>query len=464
MAAQLTPLNPVDAAWYHMDRPANEALVAGLLLTAAPLDLQRLRTLIEQRLLPFAPFRRRIVLHGFPVATPHWQDDPAFDLTGHIHYIALPPPGDQAALFALVSDLVSAPLDHRRPLWDMTVIDGVGAGSALLCRYHHCLADGMAMMALASRLFDSDPTAPAALPEAPQPQGHWIDAVLHPLLGVQEQSRKALSEFQKGLHQITHPELIVDQVRELAAGIGTAVSTVVRPPDPPSPLKGPLSGRQRVAWSDPMPVAALKAIGRASGATMNDVLIAALSGALRHYLLEIDAEPDAVRMRAAIPVNLRRPQRALELGNAFGLAFLELPVGEADPLERLAQAKQRMDAIKHSPEAPVFLNMLAFFGQTPKAVEDLASDLFASKSTLVLTNVRGPRQPLYLAGNRIEQLLFFVPHPVSLGLGFSLLSYNGAVLLGVIGDAAVLNDPTAISERFAAEVATLQQATGVASG
>jgi WS/DGAT/MGAT family acyltransferase len=412
---------------------------------------------ITQRLLPFERFRRRIVLHGFPVATPHWEDDPVFDLAAHLHHLALPQPGDKAALLDMVSDLVSRPLDHRRPLWDMYLVDGFGAGSALVCRYHHCLADGTAMMALAGRLFDTAPDAPAASPEAPTQPSHWIDALVHPALQFQEQSRRALGEFQKGLNQLAHPEQIVDQLRTVAAGIGTAVQTVVRPADPASPLKGPLSGRQRVAFSDPVPVPLLKAIGRATGTTVNDVLIAAMSGAVRGYLQDIDADPDTLQLRAAIPVNMRRPEHALELGNAFGLTFLELPVGEAEPLERLAQAKQRMDAIKHSPEALVFMNVLALFGQTPKAVEDIASNLFASKSTMVLTNVIGPKQPLYVAGSRIAHMLFFVPHPVSLGLGISLLSYDNAVLLGVISDSAVIADPGRISERFAAEVDMLSK-------
>jgi WS/DGAT/MGAT family acyltransferase len=456
MAPPLVPLTPVDAAWYHMDRPTNEAIVTGLVLTETPLAMPRLREVLTQRLLPFERFRQRVVLHGFPVATPHWEDDPDFDLAAHMHHFALPEPGDKAALCALVGDLISAPLDHKHPLWEMYLIDHVGAGSALVCRYHHCLADGLAMMALAGTLFDTAADTPPAPPETPPQPHHWIDSFLHPAFQLQAQSQKALHEFQKGLHQLTHPQIIVDQLRTVASGVGTAVNTVVRPADPPSPLKGPLSGRQRVAFSDPVPVPALKAIGRATGTTVNDVLIAALSGAVRGHLQAIGVAPDTLQLRAAIPVNMRRPQDAMELGNAFGLTFLELPIGAVDPLERLAQAKQRMDAIKHSPEALVFLNVLALFGQTPKPVEDLASDLFASKSSLVLTNVKGPQQPLYVAGSRIEQMLFFVPHPVSLGLGVSLLSYNDTVLLGVISDAAVLPDPAQISDRFADEVAVLQ--------
>jgi WS/DGAT/MGAT family acyltransferase len=233
---------------------------------------------------------------------------------------------------------------------------------------------------------------------------------------------------------------------------------VIKPADSASPLKGVLSGKQRVAFSEPVPVPLLKAIGRATGSTVNDVLIAAVSGALRQHLLCSGADPGALQLRAVVPVDLRARRRALELGNVFGLTFLELPVGVDEPLERLARARRGMETIKRSPEAPTFMGLLSLFGQTPKPVEDVASDLFGSKATLVLTNVRGPRRPLFLAGSRIERQLFFVPHPVSLGVGISVLSYNDEVVLGVIGDSEVLAEPTRLSDGFVSEVALLAEA------
>lgn len=459
MATRLIRLDPVDAAWYHLDRPVNETLVTGLVLTATPLPLARLRALIEQRLLPFARFRQRVIEYGFPVATPHWELDHDFDLDRHLHHVALPEPGTMPALFELVGDLVSTRLDHERPLWQVHLVDGVGQGSALVFRYHHCLADGTAMMALMSRLCDTEADAappPPPGPAAPAQPDTWLDPLLRPALQLVEQSSRVIDAVGRGVQQVTHPEQVLDQVRSLAAGVGTAVMAVIKPADPPSPLRGSLSGKKRVACSDPLPVVQLKAIARATGTKVNDVLIAATSGALRQYLLEAGADPQRLQMRAIVPVDLRAPERALELGNAFGLTYLDLPVGVADPLERLARVKAGMDAIKRSPEALVFLNILALFGQTPKPVEDIASDLFSSKGTLSLTNVVGPQQPLYLAGSRIAQLSFFVPHPGSLGLGISLLSYNGEALLGVISDAEVLAEPARISGRFASEVAALQ--------
>ncbi|NWF79700.1 MAG: wax ester/triacylglycerol synthase family O-acyltransferase [Chloroflexi bacterium] len=459
MATRLIRLDPVDAAWYHLDRPVNETQVTGLVLTATPLSLARLRALIEQRLLPFARFRQRVVEYGFPVALPHWELDPDFDLDRHLHHVALPEPGDMPALFELVGDLVSTRLDHERPLWQVHLVDRVGQGSALVLRYHHCLADGTAMMALISRTCDREadaPPPPPPAPEAPAQPGNWLDPFVRPALHMVEQSSRVIDAVGRGVQQVTHPEQVLDQVRGVAVGVGTAVMAVIKPADPPSPLRGSLSGKRRVACSEPLPLEQFKAIGKATGTKVNDVLIAVTSGALRQYLLAAGVDPQRLPLRAIVPVDLRAPERALELGNAFGLTFLDLPVGVADPLERLARARAGMEAIKCSPEALVFLNLLALFGQTPKPVEDLASNLFSSKASVVLTNVVGPQQPLYLAGSRITRLSFFVPHPVSLGLGISLLSYNGEVVLGVISDAEVLAEPARISDRFASEVAALQ--------
>jgi diacylglycerol O-acyltransferase len=455
MAARLIPMDPSDAAWYHMDWPANEVLVTGLVLTDNPVALDHLRAVIKYRLLAFERFRQRVVEHGFPVPTPHWQDDPAFNLDAHLHCLSLPEPGDKATLLDLVGELASQQLDHQRPLWQVHLVERFGQGSAVVMRYHHCLADGTAMMALVAKLLDTEPDA-AVIPPAARSASGWLDPLFRPARALLEQSLKAVGELEKGVERLANPGMVLDQMRLAAEGVGTATLAMVKPPDTDSPLRGRLSGAQRVAYSAPVPVPLIKRIGRATGTTINDVLIAAMSGAVRHYLEELGSDPYQAHMRAVVPVNLRHPQRALDLGNVFGLTFLDLPVEVADPLERLMQAKAGMDAIKRSPEAMVLLNLLIMFGQTPKPIEDIAAELFGSKATMVMTNVMGPKQPLYLAGSRIEHMLFFVPHPVSMGLGISLLSYNDEVLLGVISDAAVLAEPARISDRFVEEIELLR--------
>lgn len=154
------PMTPADTAWYHMDGPANLAIVTGVLLTKEALDFDRVRAVYRERLLTFDRFRQRVVEIGFPLATPHWEDVTHFDIDQHIHHIALAAPYDQVALRALISDIASTPLDHTQALWQVYVVDDVDGGSALIMRYHHCIADGAAMMTVIGKLFDTAPGAP----------------------------------------------------------------------------------------------------------------------------------------------------------------------------------------------------------------------------------------------------------------------------------------------------------------
>jgi len=153
------PMTAADAAWYHMDGPANLAVVTGVLLTTQPVDFARVRKLFQDRLLGFERFRQRVVEVGLPIASPHWQDVPHFDIDQHLHHIALAAPHNQAALRTLVGDITSTALHRELPLWQAYVVDDVEGGSALIMRCHHCLADGTAMMTVAQRLFDTEPSA-----------------------------------------------------------------------------------------------------------------------------------------------------------------------------------------------------------------------------------------------------------------------------------------------------------------
>lgn len=466
MANKRTPLAPVDAAWFHMDRPANEVVVTSVLITEAPLVVAEVKALLTERLLPFDRFRQRVVEHGFPVSTPHWELDPFFDLDTHVHHMAVPGQGSTADLLELLSDLSSMSLDYHRPLWQAYVVDRVGPGSALVLRFHHCLADGTAMMTLAARLFDKNSEGvPLAAPLAPaKTNGSIFDQMLRPALSALERITAPAPAPNGPPHPPAKRPTAdpLGQMQLAAEGVGAAIGSVIKPADPITPLKGKLSGKQRIALSPPIPLAAVKAVGQRTGTKVNDVLIAAMTGALRHYLFQHHARLDGLTIRAVVPVDLRPPGRGLELGNAFGLTFLDLPVSHEAPLERLRATKKGMDAIKRSPEAMIFLNILSVFGQTPKAVEDLAADVFGSKATLVMTNVMGPVEQLYFTGKPISRIAFWVPHPVSLGLGISILSYNGSVTLGVIADAAVLPDPGAITSQFHVEFAQLCASAGVA--
>jgi WS/DGAT/MGAT family acyltransferase len=223
------------------------------------------------------------------------------------------------------------------------------------------------------------------------------------------------------------------------------------PDDPPSLLRGALGTTKRVAWAEPLDLEEVKAVGRATGFTVNDVLLAAAAGALRSYMLERGADLDGITLRATVPVNLRPLEHAKKLGNHFGLVFLDLPVGEANPMRRLEFVGECMHQLKASRQAIVAFGLLAALGMAPPAVQTLALELLSRKATAVATNVPGPQQPLYLAGCTVREMMFWVPQTGSIGLGISILSYNGRVHFGLIADAKLIPDPDAVIKRFGPE-------------
>ncbi|MFN8487599.1 MAG: wax ester/triacylglycerol synthase family O-acyltransferase [Caldilineaceae bacterium] len=459
MANTNKPMSPVDAAWYHIDGPVNLAQVTGILLTQTPLDFARVKEIYSHRLRPFERFRQRVVESGFPIATPHWEDMHHFDIDQHVHHIALPAPHDQAALMNLISDLASTPLDHAHPLWQVHVVDNVEGGGALIMRFHHCIGDGTAMMALSQELFDETPDAPL---DRTQPTAHHPEAgLLDRLLGtarhtVERTTRLAVSTVQSGLDSVQHPEGLLEKAGIAVGAAGMLVSELLKSSDPKSPLKGDFGLEKRVAWSEPVPLDQVKAIGAQFGAKINDVLVAGVTGALRTYLAKRGADVDHNTLRSMVPVDLRPRGQGLNLGNEFGLVILELAVNQANPLERLRITKAHMDRLKRSPEALAILTLFNIFGRGPKLLEDIAVQLFGSKASLVLTNVAGPRQTLYIAGAPIDRMMFWVPHPgKELGMGISILSYNGVVSLAVISDAHLVPDPEAIAQAFSAEFAKM---------
>jgi len=452
----LHKMAPVDAAWFHMDGSANLAMVTSVVLTKVPLDFARVKALYEARLAGFPRFRQRVVERGFPIAVPHWEDMPAFDVGQHLHHIALPAPGSREALSALLSDIASTPLDSLQPLWQVHVVDGVDGGSALVTRFHHCIGDGTAMTAFSQQLFDTVPDAPLVKGGTASPHaepGGWFASALD---AVGTAVSEVFSAAGAVLDTARHPQVLVDKAALVAGGAGMLVSELLKRDDPESPFKGKFSLAKRGAWSDPVSIDDVKAIGALMDAKVNDVLVAGMTGALRAYLQGRGVEVDHTTLRAMVPVDLRSPERALELGNDFGLVILELAVASEDPLERLRVTKAHMDALKRSPEPVTMRVLFDIFGRTPKVVSDIPSAMLARKASLVMTNVMGPRETLYVAGVPVERMMFWVPNPGEhLGLGVSILSYRGHATLAVISDARLVPDPEAITLRFNQEFATM---------
>ena len=459
---------PVDAAWFHMDGRANLAMVTSVALTRKPLDFGKVKALYSARLSAFPRFRQRVVERGLPLPVPHWEDVPDFDIGQHLHHVALPQPGDRHALAQLLGDIVSTPLDRLQPLWQVHVIDGVDGGSALVTRFHHCIGDGTAMTALSMVLYDETPDAPPGGHEAAAPNagrdtsGGWFDSAFD-ALGAS--AKAVVSAANAALDVVGHPQALIEKAGLVAAGAGMLLSELLKRDDPESPFKGPFSLAKRVAWSEPVAIADVKAIGALADAKVNDVLVAGMTGALRAYLKGRGVDVGHTTLRAMVPVDLRPPGRALELGNDFGLVLLELAVGARTPLERLRQTKANMDALKRSAEPVAMRLLFDVFGRTPKLVSDIPSSMLSRKASVVMTNVAGSPRTLYAAGVPIERVMFWVPHPGEhLGMGISILSYRGYATLAIVADAHLVPDPETITRQFQREFVTLLSAARRAEG
>jgi WS/DGAT/MGAT family acyltransferase len=250
---------------------------------------------------------------------------------------------------------------------------------------------------------------------------------------------------------LTNPAQAIDYGRQ---GVGMAAelgNLLIMPSDSKTRFKGKPGGTKAVAWSEPMPLAEIKAVGHALGCSVNDLLLSAVAGALRAYLVERGDPIDGVEVRAMVPVNMRSKADEGKLGNRFGLVTLLLPVYMENPFERVFEVRRRMEELKGSYQPVVALGVLAATGLAPKFVQDIALDILANKASAVMTNVPGPQQPLYMAGARLAQQMFWVPQSGDIGMGVSILSYSGCVQFGLVTDCRFVADPESIVSRFRPE-------------
>jgi len=449
-------MSKVDTAWLRMEQPTNLMMINGIIIMDEHLDYEALLKTTEQRFLAFRRFRQRAVDR---TRGAYWEFDEDFDIRWHVRRTALPGKADREELELLVSDLASTALDHARPLWQIHVVENYVEGPVLVSRIHHCIADGIALVQLFLTL--TDPT-PKGRPTAREPevwkQRRAQESMLFRRLiepardGLDFATYLGQQMIEEGTRIVQDPKIASAYAQEASEIVRELVHSLTLANDPVTRLKGQLGSRKQAAWAEPLPLDEVKAVSKAFGCTVNDVLIAAATGALRQYMLDEGDEADTLQdIRATVPVNLRPLEHAEELGNHFGLVFLSLPLGVDNPLERLYLVNDRMNELKSSRQATVTLGFLAALGMGPSVLQKPVLDLLSQKASTVLTNVPGPQQPLYLAGSKIRELMFWVPQNGNIGLGISILSYNGKVFFGLISDRRLVPEPARIISRFKAE-------------
>lgn len=455
----------IDTAWLRMDRPANLMQIIGVMVFDGRVDPERFKRTIAKRLLRYNRFRQIAELDSDGA---WWIDDDDFDLDSHIRRTVLPAPGGKRELQKFVAEMASEPLNPSRPRWEYQLVETAGGDSAVVMRVHHAIADGIALIRVLHSLTDEAPDAPAAGTRAADgtkrsakkvESGEKDDdgdlfwsVIAEPITDLALASIRlggTLWGHYQGLRN--DPGTLLDYASVARAIANEVGKLALMPSDSQTRLKGRPGTVKRVAWSDPISLPEVKAVGKVLGCSINDLLLSSVAGALGGYLQDKGDATAGVDIRAMVPVNLRSTESKVELGNHFGLVALELPVGIENPLARLYATKARMEALKCGYQAQVTYGLLGLVGMAPKFLQQQVLDLVASKATAVMTNVPGSQAPRYLAGVKLKQQMFWVPQTSNIGIGVSILSYDGKVLFGLITDKGLVDDPELIVERFSVE-------------
>jgi WS/DGAT/MGAT family acyltransferase len=452
-------MSRVDTAWLRMDNEVNLMMIVGVWLLQPGLEYEKLCERVASKLLRYDRFKQKVVQDAVGA---QWVHDEAFDIHHHVvrdKIVRRKGRSEREALQALCGKLATQPLDTARPLWQFHLIEGYEGGSALIVRIHHCIGDGIALISVALSITDGGndpPSRKARSKPGGAGESDWLsDSVIQPLTEI---AVKALGMTGKGVARsveaLSQPQQLFGSVEMARAGyqvLGDVAALALMPDDSPTRLKGMPEGNKRVAWNEPLPLDAVKTIGKGLNCSINDVLLSCVAGAIGQYLRDRGDDPQGQEIRAMVPVNLRPLEQAWQLGNKFGLAPLVLPIGIENPIERVYAVRQRMNELKGSYQPLLAFAVLAIAGLMIKPVQDAILNLFAKKATAVMTNVPGPAHPLHLCGSTIRQTMFWVPASGHIGVGVSILSYAGGVQFGLITDSKLCPDPQAIIDRFQPE-------------
>jgi diacylglycerol O-acyltransferase / wax synthase len=415
-------------------------------------------------------YRQRLAFVPFEQGRPVWVDDPHFNVTYHVRHTALPRPGDDDELKRLTSRVFSQALDRTRPLWELWLVEGLaGDRFAVLSKTHHALVDGISGVDIATVLFDASPDP---MPVAP-PEEEWI--ARPPPSGAQLLADALLEratvpqEIVRGVrHAFRGPRQIAGRLGEALVGLG-AMTWAGLQSAPPSPFNVRIGPHRRFTWVRGE-LADFKAVKNVLGGTVNDVVLAAVAGALGRYMRLHGHRTGGVELKAMVPVSVRADVERGALGNKVATMWAPLPVGVTDPVERLQMISEAMRGIKDSGQAVGAQVLTSLTGFAPATIMAQAARLQARQRlfNVVVTNVPGPQQPLYLLGRELEAVYPMVPLTENTALGIAIMSYNGQLNFGLTADYDALADVETLAEelRSAIEelVAAAQQAGGAGPG
>jgi diacylglycerol O-acyltransferase len=456
-----TRLTALDSSFLHLEDGGAHMHVAAVMTFAGQAPAyEDLVEAIESRLHLVPRYRQRLAFVPLGQGRPRWVDDPHFNAGYHIRHSALPAPASDEELKRLAARVFGQQLDRSKPLWELWLVEGLDDDRfAILSKTHHALVDGVSGVDIVSVLFDVQPDpSPAAPPREawlPRPVPSRTELLAEALL----ERSTAPAEAVRGLRALTRAPLqVIGRLAGGAAGLGSMALAGLSPA-PRSPLNVPIGPHRRYTWVD-ADLARFKAIKSALGGTVNDVVLTAVTLALGRWMRGRGEPTEGVTLRAMVPVSVRADADRGALGNQVATMWAPLPVGVRDPEDCFAEIHAAMRGLKESGQAvgAETLTQLADFA--PPTIMSQAARLQARQRffNLVVTNVPGPQMELYLLGRKMLALYPVVPLALNQALGIAIMSYDGRLGFGLLGDFDALPDLEEIAEHLEASIEDLARA------
>jgi len=463
-------LSALDVSFLTNESSSAHMHVGGVMIfEGPPPEYDDLLEHIRGRLHLVPRFRQKLAYPPAPTGRPFWIDDPAFNLAYHVRHSALPSPGSEEQLRNMASRVFSQQLDRTKPLWELWMVQGLTRKRfALVTKTHHALVDGVAGVDIATVLFDVKPVPEPSHPEhdwvpGPQPSGAQLL-----LKDAEAVARTPIGLLRRVEHAVEHPRAALQQLGEAAEALGEVAWNFANPA-PDLPLNVPIGSHRRFEWvrSD---LAQFKKIKNALGGTVNDVVLAVVSGAMRRWLQSRGLRTEGLELRAQVPVSIRASEQRGETGNQIVALRAPIPVYIADPVQRLQVAREAMEGIKQSKQA-LGAEVISRFNDfaPPTLLAQSARVNFSTRLfNLVVTNVPGPQMPLYVLGRELEDIFPVGFLPPEQALFVAIMSYNGEINFGLLGDYDAMHDledvATAIEESLAELVEAAEDHTAAAEG
>jgi WS/DGAT/MGAT family acyltransferase len=456
-------MSPLDASFLHLEGPVSPMHIGSVAVFEGPAPpAAELEAMVAGKLPAVPRYRQKVRFVPLDLGRPLWVDDPHFNLGYHVRHTALPSPGGDDELRNLVGRVMSQQLDRTKPLWEMWMVEGMEDGHwAIVSKVHHCMVDGVSGTDLLAVVLDQDPAPPPPEPDqwepAPEPSNTalFTDAVRDRVVNPYEQFR-ALRSGLRG------PRALRTQLGDVGKGLRSLVTAVRGSPE--TSLNGPIGPHRRWNWARST-LGDVKVVRTSLGGTVNDVVLTAITQGFRDLLLSRGEAVDGREVTTLVPVSVRTPGERGTYNNRVSAMFAQLPVGIADPVERLTSIRAQMDGLKESKQAVAGEVLTSLTGFAPPMLLAVGTRVASRASqrnvNTVTTNVPGPQFPLYAVGRQMLEAFPFVPLGGQIRIGIAIFSYNGMINFGVTGDYDAAPDIGVLCQGVEDGMGELLKAAGV---